>query len=208
MKKRGNPDEVAYDDSLEIAPMKICMAEQRKLFDIMEIFTLINVDTLTLADLLWLSPYLRKKVMWGLRTLPKEKRKTLMKHFKYPEGYLEEPSNHLYGFRMVLEMSKWGILENMDGDLLLGRPFLEKTKAIADSATGRFFLQWHNRVMIADATGDKMPEVLKMEYDITYYLKNWDKFVMKREQQMLKEWYSGSTESEPMEETSEYDTGD
>lgn len=273
---------VEYDGSLDVGPQQIRMTAMKKPFDVMEFFRQVKMDTLSLADLMYVSPYLRKKVTWGLRTLPKPRQDSLMRLFGLPEDYVENPARHLYTFKRTLELSKWSIhqltgtiagspvrgmldggacvncvsmafverlrlplqprstnlsfkqvdgaparvrgeinevcfdikhvaipfsalvITDMDGDLLLGRPFLEKTKAVADYATGRFFLQWQNRLVVAEATTTEEPIVMDMEHPVTTYMKEWDKFLERINKPKIDEWLSSATEGEE----TEYDTGD
>lgn len=217
----------------------------------------IKMDGMSLADLVWVSPYVKKRIMHSLRTIPKEKRAMLLK--LYPELMLdlEQPKGRLYTFKRVLEMSRYSthvvkgklsgtqsvsmldggacancvsldfvkranipvvgrtnnasfrqvngdqagivgevhdvvldvnemvvpfsalVIAQMDGDVLLGRPFLEKVRAKADYEKGRFFFQWQGKLAVVDCTDEGVPIVIQKTALVYVYMEHWDEISAK-----------------------------
>ena len=65
------------------------------------------------------------------------------------------------------------VLAKMDTNLILGRPFLEKTNATAQYGKGRWFLSWEGWVVIIQGDGREPHVVLKQVQTFEYYVAYW-----------------------------------
>ncbi|KAJ3022985.1 hypothetical protein HDV00_001334, partial [Rhizophlyctis rosea] len=216
-KKKRNRSPSAYEDKmLAQLPKRIRIAIGERPFDIMKFLRTVKMDGLSLADLVWISPYVKKTLQDALRQVPKDQMILILAEYPTIHDELEKPEAYLYMFsqKFVLEMSKYSthtirghvsgistggmidggactncispeyveraglqitkrttsdrfvgignqipnvlgevhgcsfsidvitvpfsavVIEGMQGDLLLGRPFLEKTAAKVDYDTG------------------------------------------------------------------------
>jgi hypothetical protein len=252
-KGKGTLTDAKVHEGLEkLFSKRIRLSMGQKPFDVVGFMRTVKMDALSFADLLWMSPALRKMVQHKLRHMPKEIKDQLMNLYGDEFRTLESPERHLYTVKKALELSRYNthkvlgvvsgkstfamidggacvncvggkwvremnlpiyprttnltftqvdgrpadisgeihdtvfdmggmtvpfsamMVENMDGAILFGRPFLEKTNMHADYTKGRFFFQWQNRLAVAEVFSNTTPITCDMKYDVYEYMRRWD----------------------------------
>ena len=109
--KRTGPKELDIKEGEESNwndwPSRIRVAAEMKPFDIGDFFRSVKMDSCLLADVLWVSPYLRNKFMREMRILPREKRLALLNEYPKLEEEIEHPERFLGMFQRIIEVSKF-----------------------------------------------------------------------------------------------------
>ena len=284
--KRTGPKELDIKEGEESNwndwPSRIRVAAEMKPFDIGEFLRSVKMDSCSLADVLWVSPYLRKKLMREMRILPREKRLALLNEYPKLEEEIEHPERFLGMFQRILEVSKFpthrirgamagtstlGMLDGgacancisedfvkktatpirgrttndrfsqigggpapvigevhecvftigtisvpfsaivvngMKGDIILGRPFLEKTKTHVVYADGRSFLQWQGKLAVVETATTGIAIVLPLKRSVYWYMEHWTEISERMDEDM----YDVSGDSGESDESDDADDED